>query len=196
MFAFKGRTRCTICEYVVVIFLKYEGIPISSPIKKIRHPLGSLHTEDMSSPPPGTQSGLAEPFNTLYKILIEPAQERFADLSMFSPAIFTLGSLFVSFITLNYPIFLFSIASGEALLIQNGLRGVSSYLNTVESVQEARTLGKSEKCKSRYEGSESTKFKYLLDNGISDVSECGTILCIIRISLLHSINVTLHTGVR
>jgi hypothetical protein len=86
---------------------------------------------------------------------------------MFSPAIFTLGSLFVSFITLNYPIFLFSIASGEALLIQNGLRGVSSYLNTVESVQEARTLGKSEKCKSRYEGSESTKFKYLLDNGIS-----------------------------
>ena len=86
---------------------------------------------------------------------------------MFSPAIFTLGSLFISFITLNYPIFLFSIASGEALLIQNGLKGVSSYLNTVESVQEAKSLGKSEKCKSRYEGSESTKFKYLLDNGIS-----------------------------
>ncbi len=86
---------------------------------------------------------------------------------MFSPAIFTLGSLFVSFITLNYPVFLFSLASGEALLIQNGLKGISSYLETAEGVQDSRSLGKSEKCKSRYEGSESTKFKYLLDNGIS-----------------------------
>lgn len=99
--------------------------------------------------------------------MIEPVQDRFAELSFFSPAIFTLGSLFISFITLNYPVFLFSVASGEALLIQNGLKGVASYLDTAESVQDAKTLGKSEKCKSRYEGSESTKFKYLLDTGVS-----------------------------
>lgn len=118
----------------------------------------------MSSPPPGSSKNV---LSILYEIIIQPVQDRFAELSLFSPAIFTLGSLFISFITLNYPVFLFSLASGEALLIQNGLKGVSSYLETAESVQESRSLGKSEKCKSRYEGSEATKFKYLLDNGIS-----------------------------
>jgi hypothetical protein len=103
----------------------------------------------------------------IYDILINPVESKFAELSLFSPAIFTLGSLFISFITLNYPIFLFSIASGEALLLQNVIKGVSSYMATADSIQSSKDIGKSDKCKSKYQGSESTKFKYLLDNGLS-----------------------------
>lgn len=103
----------------------------------------------------------------LYTFILSPVEAKFSELSLFSPVIFTLGSLFISFITLNYPIFLLSVASGEALLIQNALQGVSTYMASTESIQESRSIGKDPKCKSRYEGSESTKFKYLLTNGIS-----------------------------
>jgi hypothetical protein len=119
----------------------------------------------MSSPtPPAAKEGF---LSLLYSFIISPVEAKFAELSLFSPAIFTLGSLFLSFVTLNYPIFLLSIASGEALLIQNVLRGVSNYLATPESIEESKSIGKDARCKSRYEGSESTKFKYLLDNGIA-----------------------------
>ena len=107
------------------------------------------------------------PFSILIEFLITPVIARLSELSLFSPAIFTLGSLFISFITLNYPIFLLSLASGEALLLQNALKGVSNYMSTADSIQGSKDLGKDPKCKSKYEGSESTKFKYLLDNGIT-----------------------------
>jgi hypothetical protein len=112
----------------------------------------------------GAQQSL---LSLVYSFVISPVEGKFAELSLFSPAIFTLGSLFLSFITLNYPIFLLSLASGEALLIQNVLRGVSNYMATAESIDESKGIGKDAKCKSRYEGSESTKFKYLLDNGVT-----------------------------
>lgn len=117
-----------------------------------------------NAPAPASAPGI---LTILYTLLISPVEARFAELSLFSPAIFTLGSLFISFITLNYPIFLLSIASGEALLLQNVLKGVSSYMATAESIQSSKDIGKDVKCKSKYQGSESTKFKYLLDNGLS-----------------------------
>jgi len=104
------------------------------------------------------------PFDLLYKVVLSPLENKFAEVSHFSPVIFTMGSLFVSIITLNFPILMFSIASGEALLLQNVLKGVSNYLVTADSID---TKGKDDaKCKSRYEGSAATKFKYLLDNGV------------------------------
>jgi hypothetical protein len=114
--------------------------------------------------PTATGGGI---LSMLYTFVISPCESKFAELSNFSPVIFTLGSLFISFITLNYPIFLFSVASGEAMLLQNVLKGVSSYMATADSIKESQGTGKDPKCKSRYQGSESTKFKYLLDNGLS-----------------------------
>jgi len=102
-------------------------------------------------------------FTLLNEFVLQPIETKFAELSFFSPVVFTLGSLFVAFITLNYPVFLFSVASGEALLLQNVLKGVSNYLITADSIKPKPD---SAKCRSTYEGSTPTKFKYLLDNGI------------------------------
>ena len=120
-----------------------------------------------AAPAAAAAAAESNPLTVLYDLVISPLIERFAELSLFSPAIFTLGSLFISFVTLNYPIFLLAIASGEALLLQNVLKGVSGYMATSESIQSSKDIGKDPKCKSKYEGSESTKFKYLLDNGLS-----------------------------
>ena len=101
----------------------------------------------------------------VYSFVVGPINSRFSQLALFSPAIFTLGSLFISFITLNYPIFILALASGEALLIQNGLRSVSNYLATTQSIDSSLLIGKDPNCKSKYQGSESTQFKHLLDDG-------------------------------
>jgi len=129
----------------------------------------------MQTPVPATAPATAQgatsdggsPITEIITLIMSPILSRFTDISFFSPAIFTLGSLFISCITLNYPIFLLSLASGEALLLQNVLKGVSGYLATAESSEAGRGLGGKKECKSKYEGSESTKFKYLLDNGMS-----------------------------
>ena len=130
----------------------------------------------MSAPaapsPPTAESAKVEAnsgsiLSLIYEFLIAPVEARFAEFSLFSPVIFTLGSLFVALFTLNYPVFILSLASGEALLIQNVMKGVSNYMATTEGIEESRGLGKDPKCKSRYEGSESVKFNYLLENGLS-----------------------------
>jgi hypothetical protein len=105
--------------------------------------------------------------STLHSMIITPAESKFAEVALFAPVIFTLGSFFISIFTLNYPIFLFAVASGEAMLIQKMLHGVSDYLVTSESIHELKEIGKGSKCKSIYEGSEATKFKYLLEDGVS-----------------------------
>ena len=115
--------------------------------------------------PTATDSGGL--FSLFYEFIIAPVEARFVEFSLFSPAIFTLGSLFVAIFTLNYPVFILSLASGEALLLQRVIKGVSTYMATAEGIDESKSLGKDPKCKSRYEGSASTKFKGLLDNGIS-----------------------------
>ena len=119
----------------------------------------------MSDPSPAEKSIFA----FLYEMVLKPMENKFAEFSHFSPVIFTLGSLFLSLVTLNYPIFLFSLASGEALLAQNVLKGVSDYLVTADSMQHSRkeSVESDMKCKSKYQGSEATKFKYLLDNGFT-----------------------------
>ena len=114
--------------------------------------------------PPATDSGGL--FSLFYEFIIAPVEARFVEFSLFSPAIFTLGSLFVAIFTLNYPVFILSLASGEALLLQRVIKGVSTYMATAEGIDESKSLGKDPKCKSR-QGSASTKFKGLLDNGIS-----------------------------
>jgi hypothetical protein len=100
----------------------------------------------------------------IYKYIVQPLIQYFGEFANFSPVIFSLGSLYIALVTLNYPIFLFSLASGEALLVQSVLSGISNYLQTSESVGGEKEKGAP--CKSLYEGSISTKFKYLLQNGV------------------------------
>ena len=122
----------------------------------------------MSAPATQTQTQ-ATPQGSIMAVVgnvLSPIETMFGELSHFTPVIFTFGSLFLSIVTLNYPIFLFAIASGEALLILNALKGVSEYFATADSIKESSDLGKNPKCKSSYQGSEATKFKYLLDNGL------------------------------
>lgn len=100
----------------------------------------------------------------IYKYCVQPLIQSFGEFANFSPAIFTLGSLYISIVTLNFPIFLFSLASGEALLVQRLLSGISNYLQTSDSLGGDKEKGA--QCKSVYEGSVATKFKYLLQNGV------------------------------
>lgn len=100
--------------------------------------------------------------------LLQPIENKFGEFANLSPVIVTLGSLFISIATLNYPIFLFSLASGEALVFQKVLSGVSSMMVTSDDIKDNKDIGKGSKCKSVYEGSISTKFKYLLANGIGN----------------------------
>lgn len=123
----------------------------------------------MSAPATQTQTEAKSQGSILAVVttVLSPIETLFGEVSHFTPVIFTFGSLFLSVITLNYPIFLFALASGEALLLLNGLKAVSEYFATADSIKESSDLGKNPKCKSSYQGSEATKFKYLLDNGLS-----------------------------
>ena len=98
----------------------------------------------------------------LQKNIVRPAVSHFGEFANFSPVIFTLGSLYVAAVTLNYPILIFSLASGEAFLIKYILSGISNFLATSDTVQ----VDAGAECKSIYEGSISTKFKHLLQNGV------------------------------
>ena len=99
---------------------------------------------------------------------LQPIENKFGEFANLSPVIITLGSLFVSLATLNYPIFLFSLASGEAFIFQKFLSSISNIVTTSEDIKENKDIGKGSKCKSIYEGSISTKFKYLLANGLGN----------------------------
>jgi hypothetical protein len=105
--------------------------------------------------------------STVYSTLVSPIETVFLEISKFTPVVFTLGSLFISIFTLNYPVFLLSIASGEAFLIQNILKNVSAYMATSDGMEETKDVGRNPKCKSKYEGSVATRFKSLLDGGLA-----------------------------
>lgn len=121
----------------------------------------------MSAPSTAGTQTAKSPAALLYDMLVSPIENIFVEVSKFSPVIFTLGSLFISIFTLNYPIFILSIASGQAFLIQNILKNVSSYLVTSEGIDETKDVGKNPTCKSKYEGSVATRFKTLLEGGLA-----------------------------
>jgi hypothetical protein len=129
--------------------------------------MSSPPTPSTASPPPPTKA-LTSSMSNVYNTVVSPIETAFLEISKFTPVIFTLGSLFISIFTLNYPIFLLSIASGEAFLIQSVLKNVSAYMATSEGMEESKDVGRNPKCKSKYEGSVASRFKSLLDGGIAN----------------------------
>lgn len=81
-----------------------------------------------------------------------------------SPVIMTFGTLFVAFITLNYPLFVLGLSSGEAYLIYNTISGVSSLAATPFSGVKTEA-GKGE-CSSFYQGLSPSRFEYFMKRGL------------------------------
>jgi hypothetical protein len=83
-----------------------------------------------------------------------------------SPVIMTFGTLFVAFITLNYPLFVLGLSSAEAYLVYNTISGVSSLAVTPFSgVRTEASKGKGE-CSSFYQGLSPSRFEYFMKRGL------------------------------
>ena len=121
-----------------------------------------LAAAPVASPGPLAPSGwdkfkeyLLVPFD---KAIIKTAPE----LGHLSPVIFTIGSLFVSFITLNYPLFVFSLSSVEAFLVYNAISTAAAYTITPFT----QTSGQEkEHCSSFFQSMNPSRFKYFMSHG-------------------------------
>jgi hypothetical protein len=82
-----------------------------------------------------------------------------------SPVIMTFGTLFVAFITLNYPLFVLGLSSAEAYLIYNTISGVSSLATTPFSVRTEESKSRGE-CSSFYQGLSPSRFEYFMKKGL------------------------------
>jgi hypothetical protein len=90
------------------------------------------------------------------------------EIGHLSPVIFTLGSLFLSIVTLNYPIFLFSLASGEASLIHTAISAISSYFITPLIGTMTEKKRDSQECKSYFQGITPMRFTAFLQKGLAN----------------------------
>ena len=82
-----------------------------------------------------------------------------------SPVIMTFGTLFVAFITLNYPLFVFGLSSAEAYLLYNTISGVSSLAATPFGVTSEASKPRGE-CSSFYQGLSPSRFEYFMKKGL------------------------------
>jgi len=124
--------------------------------------LSASPAASVDSPGPLAPSGwdkfkeyLLVPFD---KAIIKTAPE----LGHLSPVIFTIGSLFVSFITLNYPLFVFSLSSVEAFLVYNAISTAAAY--TVTPFTQTSGQEK-EQCSSFFQSMNPSRFKYFMSHG-------------------------------
>ena len=81
-----------------------------------------------------------------------------------SPVIMTFGTLFVAMITLNYPLFVLGLSSGEAYLVYNAISGVSSLAATPFS--GVKTEAGKDACSSFYQGLSPSRFEYFMKRGL------------------------------
>jgi hypothetical protein len=102
-----------------------------------------------------TQDYILAPMDSLVKTVPE--------VGHLSPVIMTFGTLFVSLITLNYPLFMLGLSSGEAYLIYNTINGVSSLAATPFGV---RTEASKPACSSFYQGLSPSRFEYFMKKGL------------------------------
>lgn len=108
-------------------------------------------------------------FEMIMKILLLPTDKSVLsvapEIGHLSPVIFTLGSLFLSIVTLNYPVFLFSFASGEATLIHSLFSSIAQYFITPFLGQMSDKKRDSSSCKSYFQGMTPMRFSALLSKG-------------------------------
>ena len=104
-----------------------------------------------------TQDYILAPMDSLVKTVPE--------VGHLSPIIMTFGTLFVSLITLNYPLFVLGLSSGEAYLVYNTINGISSLATTPFGVRTEASKPKGE-CSSFYQGLSPSRFEYFMKKGL------------------------------
>jgi len=89
---------------------------------------------------PVSVKGLFELLSEMIFIFIDKPMLKIApEIGHLAPVIFTVGSLFLSVITLNYPVFIFSLASAQATLLHSVISSTSAYFATPSSVDKTNT---------------------------------------------------------
>jgi hypothetical protein len=119
--------------------------------------------------PPFTPKGILQ---LMVENLLTPIDKNMLmvapEIGHLSPVIFTLGSLFLSIVTLNYPIFLFSLASGEASLIHTAISAISSYFITPLAGAMTDNKRDNQECKSYFQGITPMRFTAFLHKGVAN----------------------------
>lgn len=85
------------------------------------------------------------------------------ELGHLAPVIFTVGTAFISLISLNYPLGIFAASGVEALFISSALQTVSSFLFK-PSLDVFNPTGNV--CKSYFQSITPSRFRYLLGTGV------------------------------
>jgi len=116
-------------------------------------------------------AGILGWFTMVVNILLSPIDRQLLqiapELGHLSPVIFMIGSLFLSIITLNYPLFIFSLASGEATLLHSLLSNTASYFATPFLGPMSEKEMSSTQCKSFFQSVTPVRFQAFLKKGIS-----------------------------
>jgi len=121
-------------------------------------------------------SPLAPPTSvkTLFQLIMEfififidkPMLQIAPEIGHLSPVIFTMGGLFLSIITLNYPVFLFSVAAAEATVLHSFISSGATYFATPYLGTMTSAKRENDKCKSYFQVMTPNRFSAFLKQGI------------------------------
>jgi hypothetical protein len=136
-------------------------------------PIPPEQTQPQQAPPEPKQAKQEQPgwLKLVIDILLTPIDRQVLqtapELGHLSPVIFTVGSLFLSVITLNYPIFVFSLAAGEATLLHSVLSSTASYFATPSLGPMTEKSMSTNECRSFFQSMTPMRFQAFLKKGIS-----------------------------
>jgi len=119
-----------------------------------------------SAPATSTTAPQSTMWNNFVEFLLVPIDKGILfsapELGHLAPIILSMGAAFISLVTLNYPVFMFSASSVEALFVYNALSTVTSF-----GVTPSMLNGKSEtKCKSYFQTMTPSRFEAIFSQGL------------------------------
>jgi hypothetical protein len=89
------------------------------------------------------------------------------EIGHLAPVILTFGTLFMSVVSLNYPLMVFCLSSIEAFLLYNTIRGVSDLTTDISSLKgKTETPEQKKACHSFFQGTGPSRFKYFMSSGL------------------------------
>jgi hypothetical protein len=89
------------------------------------------------------------------------------EIGHLAPVILTIGTAFVSLVTLNYPLFMFAASSVEAHLLYNIAKLVSDYFVTpILGISHPRDGEKEASCRSFFQTMNPSRFNWFMEQGI------------------------------
>jgi hypothetical protein len=84
-----------------------------------------------------------------------------------APVILTIGTAFVSLLTLNYPLFMFSASSVEAHFLYNIAKVISDYFITpILGISQPRAADEEAKCRSFFQSMTPSRFNWFMERGV------------------------------